>query len=129
MLINTPVLCTFDLVTATLDKVTIAHWSLPYKIHLQATESPPLCLYSYLRYVRVLRATCRQAQPVVLCASAVYFTRKMTEKRYLSANITLYATHFLLKPPTHYLLIRLVNKNKILTHLPIIRVRICTLHD
>ena len=59
----------------------------------------------------------------------LYFTHKMTEKRYLSANITLYATYFLLitASPTHYSLIRLVNKNKILTHLPIIGARTRTL--
>ena len=61
----------------------------------------PFAFNSNLRYVRVLRATCRQTLPVVLRAYAVIFHSQDDRKRYLSANITLYATYFLLKNPQH----------------------------
>lgn len=52
----------------------------------------------------------------------LYFTHKMTEKRYLSANIALYATYFLLITATltHY---SLINKTIIIQKL----LRICQL--
>lgn len=131
MLINTPVLCTFDLVTATLDKVTIAHWSLPYKIHLQATvKSAPLPLtliYATLGFYVPLVA---KHYLSLYAHMRLYFTHKMTEKRYLSAKY--HFMRYLFSPYNRHHNTLFADKSgdynsKIITHLPIIGARTRTL--
>ena len=86
----------------------------------------PFAFNSNLRYVMVLSATCYQAVAKhnlsLYAHMRLYFTHKMTEKRYLSANIALYATYFLLIAATltHY---SLINKTIIIQKL----LRICQL--
>lgn len=90
----------------------------------------PFAFNSNLRYVRVLRATCRQAQPVVLRAYAVIFHSQDDRK-----EISISQYHFiryLFSPYNRHHNTLFADKSgdynsKIITHLPIIGARNRTL--